>query len=94
MALGQVVDGPAEGGMAPEEVDVPARQVQNVGGHAGEDVEVGDQLAQTLLVKEYVHFRYCFTMASSSAQRDSMSATSLNWVRQRSRFWASRLMWK
>ncbi len=48
MALGQVVDGPAEGGMAPEEVDVPARQVQNV--------EVGDQLPQTLLVKEYVDF--------------------------------------
>ena len=56
VALGQVVDRPAEGRMPPEQVDVPAREVQNVGGHAGEDVEVGNQLAQTLLVKEYVHF--------------------------------------
>ena len=56
VALGQVVDGPAEGRVAPEQVDVPARQVQDVSGHSGEDVQVGNQFAQAILVKKYVHF--------------------------------------
>ena len=55
VALGGGVDGPAEGGMALKEVDVPALGVQNVGRDAGEHVEVGDQLEQLLLVKENIH---------------------------------------
>ena len=55
VALGQVVDGPAEGGMSAEQVDVPALWVQDVGGQAGENFQIGNQLAQLLLIKEYVH---------------------------------------
>ncbi len=33
---------------------------------------------------------YFFTISAISAQCSSMSRTSLNWVRQRSRFWPSR----
>ena len=37
------------------EVDVPALGVQDVGRHAGEDVEVGQQLEKLLLVKKNIH---------------------------------------
>ena len=38
--------------------------------------------------------RYLSTTACMAAHWSSMSATSLNWVRQRSRFWPSRWMRK
>ena len=78
MALGQVVDGPAEGRMSLKQVDVPPLRVQDVGGQSGEDVQVGNELTQLLFIKQCIHFWYFFTMVSSSLQCSSISATSLN----------------
>ena len=123
--LGQVVDSPAEGRVPPKQIDVSALRVQNVGGQPSEDFQVGNQLAQLLLIKQGIHTNtsHCEDTLSPvhpdrrqhggtpmhliqllavlvynglqfTPKRASISATSLNWVRQRSRFCPSRLMWK
>ena len=55
VALRQGVHGLAERGVALEEVDVPALGVQDVGRDAGENIEVGEQPLQLLLVEKDVH---------------------------------------
>ena len=58
VSLRQVVDNPAEGGVAAEQIDIPALRVQDIGGQSGEYPEVGDQLAQLLLIKKNIQ-GYC-----------------------------------
>ena len=52
VALRQGVERLAERRVALEEIDIPPLGVQDIGGNAGEDVEVGQQPEQLLLVKE------------------------------------------
>ena len=57
VSLRKIVHHPAEGRVSSEQVDVPALGVQNIGRQAGEEIEIGNQSAQTLLVKQRIHLR-------------------------------------
>ena len=54
MSLRQAVHRPAEGRVVLKEVNILPLGVQDVGGDACKDIEVGNQLQKPLFIEEYI----------------------------------------